>query len=213
MKFAILGWTAAVAVALSACGSASSDATASSDAASNTPANAAASPHLLSPEKANGALITLKDLPAGYALQPGDDSDNSEGFCGGALPKTYTNYTAVAFGQSQFGPFAVEGIQSYASEAAAKESFRLAAASTGCGSYKEHDGTTVTIGKLKFPDVGDESLAIASTAGPSKIDLVFVRRGSVTFSVGVVTLGAPPDTDLLEKLTATSLKRIDQAVS
>jgi outer membrane murein-binding lipoprotein Lpp len=184
---------------------------------------AAAATQDVAPGKLKGMLLTLDDLPQGWAVSPPstpDDSDTS--ICNAdTLPQFRGGESAEAdFQQSDFGPFVFQLVKALPSSSEAKQAMAAVKKTlSSCSSWTETDtdGTksTWTIAPLSMPAVGDETFtARISTSdvplfGTVQADFVFFRRGSVVEVVAYFGFG--PSADGPSPLESVAKKAAERA--
>lgn len=174
----------------------------------------------LTAEKLQAALLTVDDLPTGYAVSPPDedeDDDSDDEFCeaidpGKTVPPAIEK--EVAFQKGSFGPFLSSGLMLFSGDDQAKrymaESRKIL---DTCASYEqtEDDGTKskVTITKMSFDKVGDETLAMKiSVQGtfPMSGDMIFARRGDVILGVANLALGSADTSETVKAMSKADEK-------
>lgn len=141
----------------------------------------------------------LSDMPSGWSAgDPGDGTDDEDNFCGVNVSQQSKNKASVTFGQSAFGPLAVQSAALYTVGDAKKSMDTVRDGFKKCGSSwtsADNPPQTWTVAPLSFPKIGDETFTVRLTTteiplfGSAQIDLVFFRRGPVTEVLGYITFG------------------------
>jgi hypothetical protein len=185
-----------------------------------SPAERSARP--LTEQQLTAALLTAKDLPAGFKVAPSggqDDSDDLTGDPGcrkasttgdtlykGTRPGQLAHAAVVFFTADGLG--GDESLSSFTTEAAAKKEFsEYVAAADACRSFGSKLGpTTATFtGKpLPLPVVGDESRAYryvgAYNGETARMDMMAFRVGGTLALLTTARFGGPPESQLLERV-------------
>jgi hypothetical protein len=132
------------------------------------------------PFEANDALITLADLPTGWAVDRDESDDNKDDdFCGkGASIKSLVGIETIDKADIQFAeggsvPVLVQAVGAYPAgqASAAFAAFREAVA--GCTSITVGKGQKLKIAPVSFPSVGDESVPLLFTGEVEGISFGF----------------------------------------
>lgn len=166
----------------------------------------------LTPEALQTALLTVEDLPPGYAQSPldeddGDDTDDA--YCDGADPaKTVPPALEkeISFQKGALGPFLSQSILQYTvADEAERYMAEFRSILDNCSSYDRtgDDGetSTVTVTKMSFDTVGDDTLAIKFTVqgtSPFSGDMVFVRQDGIVLAVATMTLDSADTGDTIK---------------
>ena len=161
------------------------------------------------------ALLSVEDMPPGYAVQP-PSTNSTNGYCPGHDPATAVQEqekAQVTFSKSTFGPFVAQIIGRYADEDTAKR-YMAAVRDAGkaCQSWTDTDssGSTQsnTLSPLSFEKFGDETFAMRlGTEGgffPAGGDVVYVRHGKYVYLIGNVGVPSANTDD-----TVTFTKKAD----
>lgn len=182
----------------------------------------AAAHHALGEVDLQAALLTLEDLPPGYAVVPiPTDEDVGATPCGSeGSPRGEADAQVRAhFCKGGFGPYISHIVSSF-SGVRAKEGFEAAIeVFEECRSWTTTDTNgnpaTFTISLLSFPKLGDQSYAVTIDAtyniGVSRSELVLVRRGNLTFLLVSAIAGAAGvqvDTSLTRQLAREADMRL-----
>jgi hypothetical protein len=170
------------------------------------------------------ALLTADDLPTGYTEKKNAADTNDYGhLCDKAKVSRIepARKVSVLFSKGGFGPFIVEGLGAFRSEARASESLAAARAEAGvCKTFTNMDRNgnpePGSVLALSFPTLGDESAAFkvekATQELPLSENVVMIRRGAVVVTVVTIGIaGADSKVAKLEPLARKALERIDQA--
>lgn len=167
-------------------------------------------------------LLTIEDVPTGYATYTDPSPDDDTGFCDGHDP--VVDHPELAKAEAQFsqggetGPFLIEIVAAYSPDEA--EAFMGSArdALNACQTYTEPnaDGTTatITLSPISFPSFGDETLATRITVTSGVVsgvgDIVYVRNGNSVFYIATLGLGGN-DTTVTEAMTRAAQAKIEAA--
>jgi hypothetical protein len=120
------------------------------------------------PFQAKSALITLADLPSGWAVKPSTDSSTSnDKFCGkkNETLKSLVGVKAVGkaeadFAQSGSIPLLVHLVAAFPPGQAATAFAAIRQLFADCTSLKAETGQTLDIAAVSFASLGDESLPL-----------------------------------------------------
>lgn len=205
----------AASVLLAGCGG-------NSTPAAKTPTTTAVA-GLPSEAKLKTALLTEKDLPAGWTEI--DAGSAATDLCGApplASPKVQKVRAAFASAVDSGGEVLQHGVTAYPLGEAARVIAKLAERVKGCTSYRvevtdprtARPATfTVAVAPITVPDIGDEHVAIS---------LTIVERGDVTLyaamrrgdQIGVLALtGRAPTSKAFSDLLGTADRRLAQLAS
>lgn len=143
----------------------------------------------------DAVLLTLADMPAGYALNPlagpeytvmsscADEAIALDGYQTGALAKTGTSYNTTS------GQLVVQSLTLLSGDIADNTLAALRKAVARCTTWTI-EKSTYTMAKADYGPYGDESLSYrvnAQSEGPFVLDIVFVRKANLL--VGVMVAG------------------------
>jgi hypothetical protein len=225
-------WTAAPIlgiVIMAACGSGKS-ATSGSPPTTGKPTvpSSAAESREPPPSKADlrAALLTVDDMPSGWAVSPPDKSTNNDDtFCPAAKGTKLDFLSAgesVTFVPGTIAPLIAEGLTAERSNANQKydalvESLRKCEGQTWTS--KSSDGTvsTDTLQPESFDKYGDESHAWGLTSkqqgGTATVDIVLIRKGDVLtamvgFSIISFVGSGQLDPKVFSDVTATAVNKV-----
>ncbi|MEZ5079568.1 MAG: hypothetical protein R2878_02685 [Thermoleophilia bacterium] len=169
------------------------------------------------PFRAQDALISLPDLPPGWAMEPADQEKGAD-FCGqGEGAASLVAVQSVDKAEAQYAegggiPLLAHAVGVY-SEGGAETAFaRLRDLLDSCSSF-ESDGTTFTVAPVSFAEVGDESVPLLLQA---EVDGFNVSFYYVIFRVGdgiaiVGYGGLAPDVGEMEKFTGLAAQKLTEA--
>ncbi len=170
------------------------------------------------------ALLTAKDLPAGYKISPSGGEDNPDDLTGDASCRKISAtdialgrgtrpgqvaYADVSFSTADDMGGGDESLSSFMTEAAAEKEFsEYVAAADSCRSLglKVDPTTTIMVtGKpLSLPAVGDESRAyryLGTVQGQTLwLDAVVFRAGGTLATLTAGRIGGAPESGLLEQI-------------
>lgn len=233
MKAWVAGLACVLAVAVAGCGGGGSGGAEKADTPSTTakPTTTTTGPKVLTNDQMVPALLTVQDLPTGWADYPTKPeaiaANPTGGPCNG--PNFYARLdNAHAVGRvtrsfakdAQIGPFLSIDIASFPTVADA-ESFMAATKVTNsaCTTFTAPSPNspkgieTFTVGGLSITKLGDDTLAVrrsSDNAGglPYSSDNVYVRSGNLVLSV--LLNGTTSDTAFLASTAATQLERAHQ---
>lgn len=214
----------ALGLALTACGGNSEDEGNEPDPASE----------VLSQESADGALLTLDDVGAGFvdSTQPDDEEDSDLGCLSGiddlddldAETEAKVSFDAETGGSLRSVLSGVKSFEDTATVTDALEEFRTAV--EGCDEVNVTDPTGFNLTLAVSVDEGeaigdvDDQVRLTGTGqvstGPTETysyDLAFVasRVDNNLSMVGVIDLGAPGEA-VIDALTETALERLNDAI-
>lgn len=158
---------------------------------------------------ASGALLTLADMPSGYAAVPdmGAQPNGTSGFCSGpneparAQAQSVAGSGAYDFAQNpETGPFLGGSVYSFPTPKQAAAFLDAERAQTTCGTFNSASGSvtlTSAISQIAFTKVGDDTVAIRltnTTQGSSlssSQDQITVRIANNVVSISEGGLGGP----------------------
>ena len=153
-----------------------------------------------SPERMRSVLLTVSDMPPGWAAGLGandgeDSTTNTDDFvCPGAKEKFPQEFSHSAdagldatFNKSQFGPFVIEALAAFddtqATFSQAEAALRSCAGQHWDQTDPDGTKTSFTLNEVSTADRGDDHFAYrlsgTSDGAAMTIDLVFVRDGPV----------------------------------
>lgn len=203
----------AAAIALVGCGGGDGEADAGgADAPAST---TAAAPPPFDPQE---AVIALSDLPSGWAVDPDDEDDEDEDFCGrGESVKSLVGVESVGKAEAQFAeggsiPVLVNALGAYAPGDADTAFDRLRGILADCPSF-ESDGTTFDIAPVSFPEVGDESVPLLFSGEVEGFTIGFyfviarVEDGITIVGYG----GLAPDVSEAERFARLAVTKLEEA--
>jgi len=200
--------------AVSLIGAACSSSTPSSSSPSSPGTSAVNSPQTSSSPSLASELLSISDLPAGWAV---DNSPNSGGGISGCQQYSAIRSKALTKAETQFDqsggvPYLAEELGTFAD--AATDFTAGTSALNGCKNFSITDsGKTyeATMGQMSFPASGYQSAAYAISATVDGIgvgfDVVLLRKAN---AIAVVELGdiGGPSTDDLEQFVTTAVNKI-----
>jgi hypothetical protein len=158
------------------------------------------------------ALLTLADLPRGWAAQAHDPG--ADDVCHGRIPRSViepVEVASAAFTLGDAGPFITNTVARFADEDAAKDFLDLTQTTVeSCRQYEANE-TTVRLGPLDYPRFGDDTF-VASAGGESPFGaisgaIVYVRVGNRVGSVETIAFGDTEISDELVERLANLLSR------
>lgn len=201
------------ALVVGACGGGDDAAEAGSTAATAAPPATASSTF-----NAEDAVIALSDLPAGWAVDPEDDGDDDDGFCGRDedIP-SLTGIEAASKAEAQFAeggniPALFNAVAAYAPGGAEISFAKFKEIVNGC-TFTESDGTTFKVAPVSFPEQGDESVPLLVSAEVEgftvSLYFVFVRVADGITIVGYG--GLAPDVAEVEKFVRLAVTKLQEA--
>lgn len=218
-------------VVLAGCGSSSSS---KPESGSRGTAPSTSAKALRSPEQLRGALLTVADLPTGWASGMGQLSDNSDSspqsdsMCPAAknafpdeLDKSSNSGISAEFNKAQLGPFVFEGLTADENAKAilttADAALRSCVGQTWDETDKDGTKTTFTLAEVSMPKHGNQQVAYRITGNATgalvSVDLVVVRvdRVVVAFAgMGVNTIlgGGQLDSAEFEHIVSTGVEKL-----
>jgi hypothetical protein len=179
---------------------------------------------------AGSALLTLADMPTGYAAVPDTNTqpNGTSGFCNGPNEPARAQAQGVVgsgsseFGQNpSFGPFLGASVYSFPSTKQAAAVLDAERAQSTCGMFNSANGTvtlTEAISQIAFTKVGDDTVALRLTSstqggtGPSgSSDQITVRIANNVISVVEGGLGGPSAT-LDQQYVSKSISKLGVAI-
>jgi hypothetical protein len=172
------------------------------------------------------ALISLDDLPAGWAVRAGEDKGdeaNKETFtflCQEYQRKAIAN-ASVDFQKAQLGSFLLHSVTAYPPGEAGDQFAKMRSAVDQCATFKDtQDGTTTdwTVTPISFPKLGDQSFAIRLSSefalGIIEVDSVYIRIGDTITSLQYMVLGLQSidstQTELFARLAEEKLLQVHE---
>jgi len=169
----------------------------------------------LTQEELAGALLTIDDMPSGFAVDTSPD-DEDRGVCGQPPASTVVPSIAqarVSFTRGALGPYVQQVTASFEESKAIEYMARLRE-SASCSSYSdpEVEGITSRIAEMSFPKLGDDTLAlrIGNDQG-FNADIVFLRIDDTVTLVGVGGLVAV-DSALTEDLARKAEAKVKESL-
>jgi hypothetical protein len=220
MRFAAV--LATVVVGLTSCGDASD--TTQSDADADEPSSTSAGVEdslasLPSEDELAAGLLTIDDVPTGWAEVPQDDSDDP--LCGIRITKllgldadTLPTATVEYAEDPDTGPGIIEKVGFVPAGRGPEVLPALDRAIDGCQGDTTAEGFDVTIADLSFPSVGEDSTAYRLTLTDPEsdqsvhMDLVYIVKGDLAVGVSAYDFFGDPT----ETLTTYAPKAIRHAV-
>ncbi|MEV0810035.1 hypothetical protein [Micromonospora sp. NPDC050200] len=183
--------------------SAASAVTASSSAAAATPA--APSYKILDRAALAKALLTLKEMPAGYSEDPSKDEDGPDKtFCNYRQP--YTAKIKVSAAYQKGGGLKTEiasiALRQYANADQAKASFAKMAETLETCKKDSSEGQKLTYALMNLPKMGDDSLGVRIETQSATVLQGFAVVGPTLISTGaggLMSADADVVADLLDK--------------
>ena len=197
-------------------GSSTTSSPSASGSGASSPSAAAASPTpaartvRVTAANARAALITIKDLPAGWSTSSDEDDDDDDNDCIGMLlktpgPKAPENAFLKGETRSLAHAIRVAGDAKTVAD-------RYATAPTKCAKYTDDDGNELRTREISFPQHGDQTVAFtlsgASIAGTFSVEVILVRYGNVLSRVIQAAFNGEPDTALTQQLVTIAEGRI-----
>lgn len=186
----------------------------------------------LSRAQIRSALLSVSDLPAGWALTPDEEDDESEDSVSpakcedvlDALDDDSTDAAAEAEANfnkgGAFGTILSESISSYDDVVDANVVQDIADAFSECPTFTSTDSdgevSKVTVSPMSFANLGDQTLAVAMTL-ESSMFTVSVNVAYVVVGHNVVAMVqggiAGADGAQLEKLTKQAIMKLEKTVA
>lgn len=221
--------SASALLAIAACGTNESPERAGSAA----PKEAASDYSTLTKSELKSVLLSIDDMPTGFAVDPdpSDDEDDDDFASGDPGCKELIESSdhdkntladqEASFTQGDFGPFVSENV-SISKQGTAADKFEDARDGLAkCKSYVAGEGDDAAkfkVGAMSFPNLGDETLAYQfsgeASGFPFTGHLVAVRLGdNIVFLSGVGIGGSAVDPSSLEKIARTAVKKVKAKTS
>ncbi len=172
------------------------------------------------------ALLTINDMPTGWAETSLEQDTAADTICGVSF---VANDGLVAsarktFSKAAFGPFFTEVIDLYEPRTGELVFESFADALGNCQGYTDTDletgNTTVyNVAPLSFPKLGDATVAVRITSaeatllGVATFDVILIRKGEVILFVGHISVGFEgPDSEANEALTRAAYQRMQSKI-
>ena len=202
-------------------------------AGSAAPKGATSNYSPLSKVELKSVLLSIDDMPTGFAVDPDpsddeDDDDFTSGDpgCKALVESSEDDKNKVAdkdasFTQGDFGPFVSESV-SIVKKGTASDGFADARDGLGkCKSYvagKGDDAAKFKVGAMSFPNLGDETLAYQlsgeASGFPFTGHIVAVRLGdNIVFLSGVAIGTSALDPSTFEKIARAAVKKVEAETS
>lgn len=170
-------------------------------------------------EQLDAALLTITDMPTGWATVTDDDSDDSGPPCDDAgLAKVLEmdsddlpdgQFTAAA--DEDFGPLLGNAVTVLPPEAPDDVMTTWRDRVLAC--ENESDGFDISFGELSFPTMGDESFAVrmnlTNDTATAHVDMLMVRTGDIVVALQTYDQFG----DSTELLTEYAQPAVDRATS
>ncbi|MCW2799635.1 MAG: hypothetical protein JWQ70_1107 [Aeromicrobium sp.] len=201
-------------------------------AGSAAPKGATSSYSTLSKGDLKSVVLSIDDMPTGFAVDPDPSDDDDDDFTSGdpgckalveasdAKNETVAHKDA-SFTQGDFGPFVSESV-SIQKKGMASKGFRDARKGlSSCKSYvagKGDDAAKFKVGAMSFPNLGDETVAYQlngeASGYPFTGHLVAVRLGdNIVLVTGVGIGGSTLEPASLEKIARAAVKKVKEKTS
>lgn len=171
------------------------------------------------------ALISLDDLPAGWAVRTGDEEDeaNKETYtflCQEYQKKSIAKVSAD-FQKGQVGPFLMNSVVTYPPGEARNQFADMLSAVDQCATFTDtQDGTTTewTVTPISFPKLGEQSFAIRASSefvlGFIEVDSVYIRIEDTITSIQYMVLGLQSidstQTEMFARLAEAKLLQVHE---
>lgn len=188
----------------------SSSSTQPATIATDAPSAKGANKGSLTASQIQPALLTLSDMPTGFAQEPPDKDHKKSGVCGHppvtqAVPASAE--VEATYSKGTLGPFINHFIASYPDAKTAAKFMETFKVNLDCTTYKDESGMDRTISAVNFPKKGDDTIAIR-VKGTGTADIVYVRVGQIVFAVGQAGLAVEPDLTavMVDKAVAKAAK-------
>ncbi len=178
---------------------------------------------------AGSALLTLADMPTGYAAVPNTNTqpNGTSGFCNGPNEPARAEAQAVVgsgsseFAQNpEFGPFLGGSVYSFPTTKQAAAFLDTERAQSTCGMFNSASGTvtlTSSISQIAFTKLGDDTVALRLTntvqgsTTSSSSDQITVRIANNVVSIAEGGLGGPNAT-LDQQYVSKSISKLGIAI-
>lgn len=165
--------------------------------ATNTPTP---TPKPLTQEDLEKALMILDELPAGWAIDPEDEEDDSNEETARFLCTDYEKKSiakaSASFQQGQIGPFLAHSVVTYPPGEATNQFEFMLAAVEQCANFTDtQTGESMewTVTPISFPKLGDQSMAVRASSefilGLIEVDSVYIRIGDTMISIQYMVAG------------------------
>lgn len=146
------------------------------------------------------ALLSLDDLPAGWAVRTENEEDEADKETYTFLCQEYQKQSIAKvnadFQKGQVGPFLVNSVVTYPPGEAESQFVAMLSAVDQCATFTDtQDGTTTewAVTPISFPKLGDQSFAIRASSefvlGFIEVDSVYIRISDTVTSIQYMVLG------------------------
>lgn len=189
----------------------------------------------LSPLELQGALLTVQDLPPGWAATTLDDDgtdDGSDDFvcpqATASLPEALRNSDSdgaqVAFSKGQIGPLVMQlaGVIDPDQFPVVRSAVLGCTGQTWEDVDDDGDVTTLSLSELRAPEVGDDAFAVRISGqvegGAISLDMVFVLVQDVLVAFGGISVisivgDAPLDANEFNTIVETGVDKIEELLA
>lgn len=225
-RFAVL--VSLVALSLTACSSGGGEKDVPKRAGEPASKEAASEYTTLSKADLKSVVLTLDDMPAGYAVDTDEDEESEDDDFTSGDPgckelvdstdgdKYKLDEAEASFTQGDFGPFVAESVTTTKPGKADDSLSEGRRALDSCGSYlsgQGDDAVKFKVGRLSFPNLGDETLAYSLTGEASGFpfsgQIVVIRFGDNIVFLSALGIGdAKVDSTDLEAIARTAAQRV-----
>lgn len=160
------------------------------------------------------ALLSIDDLPAGWAMEPEEEDDEDKTFC------DYEQaHEPIAEAGAQFSTNSEllgVSIRQFDSETAASEMVQQLRDVLEDCTQEEIDGDPATYSRLSVDPVGDDTLGVrisfSSGGTDATIDQLYVQRGAGLMQIALAGVIFAPSNEDLNRFAQAQLKKYDAAV-
>jgi hypothetical protein len=167
----------------------------------------------LDPDKADEYLLTLDDMPSGWAIDEESSSDEESDSTFLCSDFKWTNEKhGISFQKSQLGPFLGQVIFIYSDSSSAQDAFEEALGVidnySGCESDPDNDDE---VKDLSFPDFGDDTKAFRIQSNVLEVDTVIILHSNsinLFFNASAISVSGSVDSELTEEFVQKAMGKL-----
>lgn len=176
-------------------------------------------PTAISPDNPQQYLLTLNDMPTGWAIlpdEPDSDDEEDDGTTTFLCEERRTGSIAAAersLQKSATGPYIQNNVSIWEDVDAARRTFaEMKAIADRCDTWADDDGEDITLTPISAPAYGDESFAFRITVGPGEGNSIILRQANALLIIVVLDLpllGEPAPDGFLDNITQIAVAKFD----